>query len=165
MEARLDPIVLGRPCSRKDRMSSPSVSIAVSCCSEEARRKMSVAKKGKPRAGYVLGESIFNRWMLIYTSNASRRGIAWKLTRDEFKEIIEQSCHYCGVPPSAFTDKNAIGTLLCNGVDRKDNSIGYTKANSLPCCSVCNRCKSTMPYEEFIAYLKRAGDHVCLQFQ
>jgi len=44
------------------------------------------------------------------------------------------------------------------GIDRKDNSSGYVESNVVPCCEVCNKAKLCMGYEEFIAYLIRAGN-------
>lgn len=40
-----------------------------------------------------------------------------------------------------------------NGLDRIDNSVGYTEDNCVPCCAVCNRAKNSMGYNEFIEYL------------
>jgi hypothetical protein len=44
-----------------------------------------------------------------------------------------------------------------NGIDRKNNRLGYFSANVVSCCVVCNKAKRTMPYEEFVAYLIKAG--------
>jgi hypothetical protein len=44
-----------------------------------------------------------------------------------------QPCHYCG------------GMLLDEtgcGLDRRNNSIGYTIENVLPCCGVCNQIRN-----------------------
>ncbi len=39
-------------------------------------------------------------------------------------------------------------------IDRKDNLLGYSKENSLPCCFVCNRAKGNMSYKNFILWIK-----------
>jgi hypothetical protein len=57
-------------------------------------------------------------------------------------------CHYCGVNitwlPHGY---NAHGHHL----DRKENSLGYSKSNCVVCCSRCNRAKSDhFTYEEWI---------------
>jgi hypothetical protein len=53
---------------------------------------------------------------------------------DYFKELLKNSkCYLCN---EGFTKKNK-PTL-----DRKNNRIGYTKANVYPCCCYCNRVKS-----------------------
>ena len=38
-------------------------------------------------------------------------------------------------------------------VDRKNNTIGYTLENSVPCCIICNKGKSTFSYEFFISWI------------
>jgi len=61
-------------------------------------------------------------------SKASRRGIAWELSREEFSGLVVLPCHYCGLslPPSG------------SGLDRLDNSRGYSADNVVPCCTDCN---------------------------
>ena len=73
---------------------------------------------------------------------AKKRGLDWELTDDVALALIRSSCHYCGQPP-------------INGIDRKDNGIGYIVDNCVPCCSQCNRAKHIQTYSEFQAYLDR----------
>lgn len=91
-----------------------------------------------------------------YKNSAKDRGYYFNLTEKEFEEISSQNCHYCGSVPNREV---IIGhdTFVINGIDRKDNTKGYDVENSLPCCSICNRAKSTMTYDDFISYLRRAG--------
>jgi hypothetical protein len=35
------------------------------------------------------------------------------------------------------------------------NEFGYTIDNSISCCRICNRAKSDMPYEEFMAWVEQ----------
>ena len=56
-------------------------------------------------------------------------------------------CHYCGCP-IFWAEYNAAGRP-CN-LDRKDNTLGYPKANCLVCCGVCNSMKRTMTYKNFL---------------
>lgn len=73
---------------------------------------------------------------------AKRRGIEWHLTLEEFCEIIKQPCHYCHGPlPKTGS-----------GIDRASLEIGYTVANSIPCCAICNwvRYKIFQPAEMLI---------------
>lgn len=85
-----------------------------------------------------------------YRNNAKRRGIEFQLTSDEFKELVEQPCHYCGGHSSEY-DTRSRG----NGIDRKDSSIGYIVDNCVPCCSKCNFIKNDMPYNDFKNYIKK----------
>jgi 5-methylcytosine-specific restriction endonuclease McrA len=57
-------------------------------------------------------------------------------------------CHYCGVP----IEWAPHGTFS-NGhhLDRKNNSLGYSKGNCVVCCGSCNQTKSDkFTYEQFV---------------
>lgn len=88
--------------------------------------------------------------ILGYKRHAKRRGHDWSLTRDEVVEIISDKCHYCGSSPSnTKRHKNTVIPLHYNGIDRMDNSKGYSAPNTVPCCRVCNRAKETLTVREF----------------
>lgn len=113
------------------------------------------APNRKPR-----GESLKNEVLGVYKRNASYRGIEWSLTNEQFKALIMLPCHYCGLASSMVkTAKCLFGELAHNGVDRHDNTLGYTVANCVPCCKICQKMKGTMPYEEFISHVRRLADH------
>ena len=102
------------------------------------------------------GEANLNLIIKKYKESATKRGIEYSLSKEEIKKIITQNCYYCGSEPSnQIKYKKFNGTFLSNGIDRKDNSIGYTSKNSVPCCFVCNRAKSTMSYKDFILLVKK----------
>jgi hypothetical protein len=83
--------------------------------------------------------------------SAKRRGYSWELTDDEAIKLLTGDCYYCGAAPSNETQhKNQYGTFRRNGIDRIDNSIGYTQANCVPCCSACNYAKRELSHDEFI---------------
>lgn len=94
----------------------------------------------------------------LYKRRALRRDLAFELTREQFNELIRQNCTYCGVKPStllAAPHGGVCQNFSYNGVDRKDNLLGYTVENSVACCKICNRAKSDFSYDEFIAWLDR----------
>jgi hypothetical protein len=64
-------------------------------------------------------------------NKAKTRGIAWGMTFEEFSIFIGQKCSYCGGP----TPTTGLG------LDRINSSLGYTFANSVPCCAACNHIK------------------------
>jgi len=91
-----------------------------------------------------------------YKKHASTRGLAFKLTRDEFIELIHSPCFYCGeVDSNNWINKRTGEQYPYNGIDRIDNSIGYEEGNVVPCCSMCNWSKRDMPGEDFIKWAKR----------
>jgi len=74
----------------------------------------------------------------------------------DVQDLIFQNCHYCGSEPSIPRkgwQKTTGAIILTNGIDRKNNSIGYIKENCLPCCTRCNYMKREMNYEEFLTYI------------
>lgn len=75
-------------------------------------------------------------------SLAIKRGYVWELSREEYYSVIESNaCIYDGesLPPTG------------SGLDRKDNDIGYTLDNVVPCCTRCNTIKSDYwSYEEMV---------------
>jgi hypothetical protein len=85
-----------------------------------------------------------------YRYNARKRGLAWELTEEQFNLIITSPCHYTGVVESNKLITPSGETFRYNGVDRLDNSKGYTLANSVSCCKSVNAAKSAMNYDEFV---------------
>jgi hypothetical protein len=91
-----------------------------------------------------------------YKQGARHRKLCFDLTFLQFKEITSGNCHYCGSCPSAImTSKKGYSPYTYNGIDRKDNSIGYTVKNSLPACWNCNYSKRDLSYSEFSQWLDR----------
>lgn len=80
-------------------------------------------------------------------SNARKRGLAYKLSREQFMSFWQKPCTYCG---------DVIETI---GLDRVDNAKGYVMGNVVPCCGVCNSMKSNKTIEEFLARCRRIVNH------
>lgn len=96
------------------------------------------------------GKAAFNHLYKNYEGAARRRGIEFNLTREQFKKITKQNCHYCGQKPKQILEKSYYnGKYIYNGLDRKNNNKGYTIKNSLPCCGICNRTKNNLSYTKF----------------
>jgi hypothetical protein len=94
-------------------------------------------------------ESLFK----TYRKSAKYRGYEFDLTLEVFGSIVKENCHYCNIEPSTIL-KNGSGEFLYNGIDRKDNSKGYLKANVLPCCTFCNRAKGKLSYKAYKKWIK-----------
>lgn len=72
-------------------------------------------------------------------SRARKRGLGFDLTEDFVSELLTMSCTYC----------NASENIQ---IDRKNNSLGYLRANVVPACKRCNTVKSMyLSYEQMIA--------------
>lgn len=96
------------------------------------------------------GEATFNETYGQYKKGARMRGYAFELSKEQFREIITQPCIYCGETlTQEKTKRDANGTFKYTGIDRYDNTKGYTLDNAVPCCCKCNRIKTNMSIEEF----------------
>lgn len=88
-----------------------------------------------------------------YKGNAKRRGKYFDLSLEHFESLISEDCFYCGAPPRVYT----LGRhkIEANGIDRRDNNIGYTKENCVPCCTGCNVTKGAMTEDMFYKFFSR----------
>lgn len=74
------------------------------------------------------------------------RGIGFALSRDEFTSLLNHKCVYCGADRGGHTG---------SGLDRIDNSQGYTMGNVVPCCGPCNRIRGTdLSHGEMLAAMR-----------
>ena len=88
-----------------------------------------------------------------YRRNAKTRNLSWELTREHFVSLITKPCYYCKVEPWNLVETKSNDWKIISGVDRKDNKIGYTIENSVPCCKICNRAKLDLELDVFEKWL------------
>jgi len=113
------------------------------------------------------GVSGFNRLLRMYKANARNKKREFSLTKEEFRTLTKQDCHYCGAPPAGVcgdTRRNNLShsSYVYNGIDRKDSSKGYTKENCLPCCGTCNRMKMELSYDDFLNVVRKINKNLDL---
>jgi hypothetical protein len=103
-----------------------------------------------------------------YKKRAIKTGLEFNISKDEFRQLTQEKCHYCGTKPNNISYRGKRGTYktgkylsqyVYNGLDRIDSSKGYTLDNVVPCCGICNHAKHTMSYEEFIIWLHSIVQH------
>ncbi len=85
------------------------------------------------------------RWAKL-KSSAKQRGVPLTVTQADFERLIKQPCIYCGgrLPKTS------------SGIDRKNNSKGYSLKNSVPCCARCNRMKNKfLSFDEMMLIMMR----------
>jgi hypothetical protein len=58
------------------------------------------------------------------------------------------------MPPAMQCTNGSRGIYTYNGIDRVDNSKGYTPENTVPCCKICNKIKGTGDVQTFKQTLK-----------
>lgn len=100
------------------------------------------------------GESVINSLFNHYKNGAKSRNIKFNLSKDDFVRIIKMDCYYCGIAAArVFTMDRQIGSFICNGIDRFNNSKGYTVKNCVPCCSTCNMAKKGLEFIDFKSWV------------
>lgn len=96
------------------------------------RKKYAISYRKTPKYRYA-----------EYKSRAKVSGFPFLLSFEQFMAFWQQPCAYCG---------SIIETI---GLDRIDNSLGYSEENCIACCIVCNRMKFIYTNEFFIAHCKK----------
>lgn len=109
--------------------------------------------------GLPAGRSTRNQVCKDYKKNARKRGLSWELADSDFDRLTSQPCFYCGLAPSTTKTHRHRKPWTYNGIDRKNNDLGYTPENTVSCCPTCNYAKSAMPYDEFMAWIARLAAH------
>ncbi len=85
-----------------------------------------------------------------YSAGAKKRGLVFDLTLEDIsKHFLGKPCHYCGAVANPC------------GIDRVDNSLGYTLSNSVPCCKICNLMKYKYTAEAFIQKCRQIASRWC----
>lgn len=95
-----------------------------------------------------------------YMRHAKMKKFEFELSFENFSHLTSNNCYYCGIKPeklSSFKDSN--GQCIYNGIDRVDNSRGYTLDNCVPCCETCNRAKRILSEKEFLIWINRLYNH------
>lgn len=98
-----------------------------------------------------------------YSFGARKRKLPFELSERQFSEIVEKPCAYCGEYPVYRKFKPYHGIVAIHGIDRIDNSLGYTLSNSAPCCRTCNIGKWTRTRDDFISLITEIYLHLGLQ--
>lgn len=98
-------------------------------------------------------ESSFREKASGYKSTSKMRGIEFSLTIEETISLLQKNCFYCNkMPLNTFISGRKI-TILYNGIDRVDNTKGYTLENVVTCCSQCNTAKLNFTIDEFKTWI------------
>lgn len=102
-----------------------------------------------------------------YKIKAKKRKYTFNINPFIFRILVKSNCYYCGEKPMNIRKVGRAGarTVVINGLDRVDNSIGYEESNVVPCCTICNQAKHTMPKNVFLQWVdkvykfqKKVGD-------
>jgi len=95
-----------------------------------------------PRERIYKAEAFINKHVLWnhYVKGAKKRGLDFTLPKLIFEELLNKPCFYCNFKKD--------GEVI--GLDRVDNNQGYSEANCVPCCTICNFLKGPQHPQEFL---------------
>ncbi len=119
---------------------------------------------GRDSNGYVIYKTkcmLCGKEYARYAESARNRSFDFELSFEQSEKITKENCYYCGAVPRQmrmFGTKSSIG-FKRNGIDRVDNSKGYTIENCVPCCSECNFAKGSMDKDDFLNLVSRIYRH------
>jgi hypothetical protein len=121
---------------------------------EEEKKNRHAASERKRRAAFIeqgvdYNEKRKNSFYYVWEkvrSAAKAKKLALEVSAFEVVCMAETPCTYCGVDPA-------------KGIDRRDNSLGYTKDNVQAVCTACNYAKRDMSETHFISANLVIGHH------
>lgn len=132
------------------------------CLRKEADISYLVENRSKRKRPF--GDSAFLELYQIYRKSAIKRSYIFELSKEEFRSLTKQNCNYCNIEPKQKYQKPTLnGHYLYNGIDRVDNSTGYTIINCVPCCGICNGMKMGRSQLEFKQMIKKIYEHLDLK--
>lgn len=97
-------------------------------------------------------EASFNEVYRKYKYRANIKNLKFNLSKKKFRLLTSSNCFYCGNEPKTKSRIHEIrhnGVYIYNGIDRFDNTKGYTYKNSVPCCEICNKMKLELSFDQF----------------
>jgi len=98
------------------------------------------------------------RLYMKYKEGAKQRNLNFTLPIKQFEDLVLNECYYCGAKPKKDISKTVPHPLVnfkYNGIDRKNNSKGYTEDNTVTACWDCNKIKGSRDIESFLSRIRK----------
>lgn len=97
-----------------------------------------------------------------YRHTAKRRGRDFTITFKQFVRLTSENCYYCGIKPFqiVYNWKKDSLDYVYNGLDRLNNTKGYTIRNVVPCCGICNSAKGARSKKDFLTWISKVVDNL-----
>jgi hypothetical protein len=131
---------------------NPSGNKSCGCLRTENIRKAVCLPKGR---------AAFNSLYSDYVRDAKKRKLEFAFTKSQFEDLVTSNCHYCGAEPAReYARSWANGSFFYNGIDRKDNDVGYLLDNCVASCWECNYLKRGIDYEAFLSRIRAIAKHL-----
>jgi hypothetical protein len=92
-----------------------------------------------------------------YKRTANLKQLDFSISFEEYLLLTEKECYYCSV----------IQNNGFNGIDRKDQTLGYEVNNCVACCKMCNYIKGSLSEQTFLKRITNILSHnniICGKF-
>jgi hypothetical protein len=76
-----------------------------------------------------------------YKARAEKKELPFEISQETFSHYTVLPCYLCG---------KEVSQTHMNGIDRFDNTKGYTNDNIRSCCGICNYMKKSYEYDDVI---------------
>lgn len=137
---------------RPDRLSSSAIPKSCEHCIKDLQRHITTSRYMNASRTDTLKKyrEIHHDDVRIRSikSGAKERGLSFNLTNENVKQLLHESCYYCGTPHA-------------DGIDRIDSFKPYSEDNVVPCCKVCNIMKNKFSMETFMEHIKAIYERHC----
>jgi phage FluMu protein Com len=134
-------------CNQKIKSNSANIKYNIKCPSCKSIDYNNVKYKESVPLDYIGLSKVYSS----YISSANNRNLVFDLSLDLVKQTILSDCYYCGNKPSNSIKLSNDQFYLYNGIDRIDNTQGYTPENIRPCCVDCNYMKHINSEKDFLS--------------
>jgi len=95
-----------------------------------------------------------------YKNRAKAHQWEFSLTLEESISLFKANCTYCGAIPYNIKYDSKRNTIFTyNGIDRVDNTQGYSLKNCVTCCRQCNTAKNYLTLEDFKSWIMRVNNY------
>ena len=109
-------------------------------------------------SGSIAARQLFSR----YKGDEKKRSLEFDLPFEVAMRLFVDDCHYCGQKPSRVNYiARSKSAFTYNGIDRVDNTKGYSTDNCVTCCLKCNECKRAQSYNEFLEWVATVHNRLC----
>lgn len=126
----------------------------IKTCIYSNDKKIGIVESNKRRA-LSIADRTSNMIYRVYKKNAASRKLEFTLTILDIENLIFSKCFYC-----SRIGVNKSISLRYNGIDRKDNTIGYLVENCVTCCGQCNRAKSDLTISQFYDWINMVHEGI-----
>ena len=148
-------------CGNKKIINGRSIrtghSTSCGCFNIENKKNIDKLKKigFNNRKGVI---TLYNQVYWHTYNNAKKRNLFFDIDKKFCYQICSKPCFFCNQLDKR-RNKDTGEFFNCNGIDRINNQIGYTKENCVPCCFICNRAKNTLSEEKFLSWIEQVYKH------